>query len=75
MDISTLSAEHVPDGHQQFAGDGNNRLVCANATTEPLKLSFPMGMVFDGHPGSFHHAGAQFTATLLGDPPTALHLP
>jgi hypothetical protein len=34
-----------------------------------------MGMIFDSHPGSFHHDGAQFTTTLLGDPPTTLHLP
>lgn len=74
-DISRLPAEHMPDGHQQLAGDGNNRLVFADAPTKSLKYPFPLGMVFDGHPGSFHHDRAQFTAALLGNPPTALHLP
>jgi hypothetical protein len=61
MDISRLLTELVPDGHQQLTGDGNNRFGFANMCAESLKFSFPVGMIFDGHPGSFNHGDAQFT--------------
>ncbi len=38
MDISTPSTKHVPDGHQQLTGDGNNGLGFANAYAESLKF-------------------------------------
>jgi hypothetical protein len=75
MDIGRLLTEHVPDGHQQFTGDGNNGFGFANAYAESLKFSFPMGMMFDSHPSSFDHGDAQFAAAFLGAPPTGLHLP
>ena len=44
MLISDLESEHVPGSNQQFAGDGDDGLVAAQAGLEAGKLGFPVGM-------------------------------
>jgi hypothetical protein len=39
-----------------------------------LKLPLPMSMILDGDPGSLHQSRSELTATLFGNPTTALDL-
>jgi hypothetical protein len=38
MAIRFLLAEHMPDGHEQFPRNGDNRLLFANVRGQALKL-------------------------------------
>ncbi len=75
MAIRFLLAEYMPDGHEQFPRNGHNRLLFANACGQTLKLGFPVGVMFDRHPGCLNQHSTQITAPLLGDAPPAIGLP
>src|SRR6266699_2616654 len=63
----TLLREDMPHGDQQFASDGDNRLLFADPLAQALKLSFPMRMMFHRHPGGFHYHAPQIASALFGN--------
>ena len=67
MPVSALVGEHMPDGHQQLAGDGDDGLVAAQAGFQAGQLGLPVGMGVGGGLGGFDHGGAQVAAAGLGD--------
>jgi len=75
MAIRFLLIEDMPDRHEQLSSHSNNRLLFANACGQPLKLGFPVRMMFDRHPGRLDHDPTQITAPLLGDTPPAIGFP
>src|SRR2546429_487197 len=56
--IRFLQSQNMPTRDEQLARNGHNRLLLTNASTQPLKLSFPVGVMLDRHPGRFHHHSA-----------------
>ena len=65
--IGLLLSEDMPNGDQQFASNGNNRLLFTDAPAQALKLGFPMRMMLHRDPGSFYHYATQITPALFGD--------
>lgn len=67
--------EHLPDHHQQFAGDGDDSLGFARPSRQALELGVPVRVVVDGGPGGLHQGPAQVLAALLGDVAGLVGLP
>jgi len=63
--------EDVPDGDEEFAGDGDVGVLAAGEASE---LLFPVGGLLDGDPSRFDECAAQVAATLFGDASGAMGL-
>src|SRR5690348_14951749 len=65
--VGLLFGQDVPDHDQQFASDGDNRLLFAHAPGQVLKLSFPMGMMLHRNPGGLDHHAPHIAPALFGN--------
>jgi hypothetical protein len=65
----------MPNCDEQLARNGHNRFLPANASTQPLKLSLPVGVMLDGNPGRLDHDPTQITPPFLGDAPSSIGFP
>src|SRR6266516_177257 len=70
--IGLLLGQDMPNGNQQFARNGDDRLLLPNACSQSLKLRFPMGVMLDRDPGGFNHDPTEITSTFLRDMPTTM---
>jgi len=59
--------EEVPEGDEEFAGDGDDGLLLADAEGELVKNTLPIDRIADGGPGGFDESGAEVAAALFGD--------
>jgi hypothetical protein len=57
----------MPHCHQQFASDGDNGLLFADAPGQALTLGLPMGMMLHRDPGGFDHHAPQITVLATWD--------
>ena len=69
--LGALFGQHVPHGHQEFAGNGHDGLVVSQARFETRKLGVPMGMDARSSVSGFDHGGANVAPPSLGDSPGA----
>ena len=69
--IGGLVGQHVPDGHQQFAGDRDNGSVATQAGLEACQFRLPVGVGIACHLCRFHQGSPQILATGLGDATSA----
>jgi hypothetical protein len=67
MGIGFLFGQDMPHSDQQFASDGDNRLLFADPPAQAFKLGLSMGMVLHRDPGSFDHHTTQITSAFFGD--------
>ena len=75
MAISFLLIEHMPDGHQQLAGNGHDRFLFANMPSQAFKLGLPVGVMFDRYPGCFNQRSTQIAAPLFRDATPSIGFP
>lgn len=71
MNIGLAFGQNVPDGDEQFPGDGHNGLLFANPQFEPIEFFLPVSMDLNRSPGRFDQSMAQFPPALFGDTCTA----
>ena len=65
--VGLFLGQDVPDGDEEFAGDGDDGLLPADAESELVKNTFPIDRIADGGPGGFDESGAEVTSALFGD--------
>src|SRR6266700_4328201 len=70
--IGFLLGQDMPNRDQQFARDGDNRLLFPDPLGQALKLSLPMGVMLHRDPGGFDHHASQITAALFGNVSTLM---
>jgi hypothetical protein len=64
--VCAALGEDVPDGDEEFAGNGNSGLVATKTGLEARELRFPVGMATGGSVSGFDHCGADVTPASLG---------
>ena len=65
--IGLSFGQDVPDGDEEFASDGDDSLLLADAGSEFVKNSLPIDRIADGGPGGFDESGTEVATTLLGN--------
>src|SRR6266699_5552538 len=73
--IGFLLGQDMPNRDQQFASNGDNRLLFPDPLGQALKLGFPMGMMLHCDPGGFDHHAPQITSALFGNMATLMGFP
>src|SRR6266568_5547701 len=67
MGISLVLSKHMPNGDQQFAGDGHNRFLFADPPGQSFKLGFPMRMMVHRAASGFDHHSTHIPSAFFGD--------
>ena len=67
VSIGLVVREHVPDGDEQLAGDGDDGDALGLTAQQALETLFPVGVSVDGAPGRFDEDAAEIPTAVLGD--------
>ena len=67
MVIRRTLGKHMPDCHEQLAGDGDNGNPLRLVATETGEFGLPIRMGIDGAPGGFDEDAAEIASSRFGD--------